>query len=384
MKILLVSLFLPQRRAYHAGGRYAFEVLKNISTRHEVYLATRIEANEISCLKDLNPFCKKIYTYPYRSNEKRGLRETLRLIINYLGFSLYANRLVRRGSYDIVHVDWVEAALMIKKRNTPMVLMAYDVITKPAERFMKKGKGLRKFLGLLRYLFVKKMETTIVRKFSAVLTFSEFDRNYLLSMKPGLTVRVVPYPAGLDITGKKVTRLKNTILFLASYKYRKVNVDAALYFYRSIFSRIRVSIPNARFIIAGYGPPDELTELQNNDPQVVVPGFVEDTEEYYKKAAVFVAPILVGGGIIVKILDALAAGTAVVTTSYGNEGIRAVHGKDLLVADDPASFANAVIEILEDEKLARCLSENGCAFVEQNYNLRRTMTEIESAYKEVV
>src|SRR5208283_3084824 len=128
----------------------------------------------------------------------------------------------------------------------------------------------------------------------------------------------------------------------------KVNVDAALYFYQKVFPLIRRRVSDAKFVIAGYGPPEELTALQKNDPGVLVTGFVDDIDECYKKAAVFVAPILLGGGIIVKILDALAAGTPVVTTSYGNEGIGAVPGRDLLVADDAEGFAAAVLRILRD------------------------------------
>ncbi len=154
---------------------------------------------------------------------------------------------------------------------------------------------------------------------------------------------------------------KNTILFLASFKYRKTNVDAALYFYHSVLPLVRKNIPDAQFIIAGYGPPDELLSLQNQDPSVVVPGFVDDADEYYKRASVFVAPILVGGGIIVKILDAMAAGTPVVSTTYGNEGIRAEPGRDILIADDPEGFASQVIRVLHDRSFAEELGNSGQA-----------------------
>jgi len=116
---------------------------------------------------------------------------------------------------------------------------------------------------------------------------------------------------------------------------------------------------------------------------VSVPGYVEDLEGCYKKASVFVAPILIGGGIIVKILDAMAAGTPVVTTSFGNEGINAVAGRDLLVADDPEGFAGAVIRILQDQEFARHLAGAGREFVEKNYNREAVIAEIVAAYEEL-
>jgi glycosyltransferase involved in cell wall biosynthesis len=117
---------------------------------------------------------------------------------------------------------------------------------------------------------------------------------------------------------------------------------------------------------------------------VSVPGFVDDLDECYKKASVFVAPILVGGGIIVKILDSMAAGTPVVTTTYGNEGIGALPGRDLLIADDPKGFAEAVVRVLSDKELAAGLSRNGQEFVRKNFTLEAAITEIEAAYKKIV
>ena len=112
--------------------------------------------------------------------------------------------------------------------------------------------------------------------------------------------------------------------------------------------------------------------------------FVDDIDRCYKEAEVFVAPILTGGGIIVKILDALAAGTPVVTTSYGNEGIGAEAGRDLLVADDPAGFAGAVVRLLTDQKFAGQISESGRKFVLQNYRRESVIAKLEAAFNELL
>ncbi|HKN19500.1 MAG TPA: glycosyltransferase family 4 protein [Dissulfurispiraceae bacterium] len=369
MKIFFVSLFLPQKKAYHAGGRYVFEIIKNLAKNHEIYLATRLEESEFSALEELKSVCKEIYPYTYKTKAKRNFFDSARLIINYAGFSLFANGIAHNGGFDLIHVEWVEAALMVKGGKTPMVLDAHDVITKPAERSAKKCRGIGKAAGYLRYRLVRALEIRIAGRFDMVFTRSENDKAYLLSIAPGLNVGVIPHPAGLDITGRKVGREKNTMLFLASYKYRKVNVDGALYFYRNVFPLIWASVPDAKYVIAGYGPPEELISIQKKDPGVLVPGYVDDIDECYKKAAVFVAPIMIGGGVIVKIIDAMAAGTPVVTTSYGNEGIGAVHGRDLLVADDPHSFAAAVLRVLGEKGLAETLSQNGRDFVRTHFSL---------------
>lgn len=384
MKLLFISLFLPQEKAYHAGGRYVFEVLRQLSERHEIHLVTRLGEDELPLLESLIPFCKTIHPYTYSTKEKRGPIGLFALGLNYLGFSCFADRIASKAHFDIIHVEWVEAAAMIKRRTTPMLLTAQDVITKPAERRMRAGRGLRRLLDRLVFMVVRTLELRTMRRFDTIFTLSEYDKKYLLALGPGLNVRTNPFPAGLDITGQVYERTKNTILFLASYKYRKVNVDAALYFYKEVLPLIRKSVPEAKFIIAGYGPPEQLRSLPLKDPGVLVPGFVENTDEIYKLATVFVAPILVGGGIIVKILDAMAAGTPVVTTTYGNEGIGALSGTDLLVADNPEGLAEATVRVLSDRELADGLSRNGQEFVRKHYTLEAAMSQIEAAYRELV
>ncbi|HJV34181.1 glycosyltransferase family 4 protein [Geomonas sp.] len=383
MKILFVSLFLPQKLSTHAGGRYVFELLSQLAQRHEVHLATRLEEEELPQLESLRPICAKIHPFTYRTVAKRGVLDKLRLIGNYLAFSRFADRLIREGDYDLAQVEWVETALFIRRGKTPLVLDAHDVISKPAARAVRQSSGPGRLLAWLKYLLVRAMERSIVRRFDAVLTLSDFDRDFLLNMEPGLPVSTVPIPAGLDITERQYPARPNTLLFLASYKYRRVNVDAALYFYHEVFPRVRAALPQARFIAAGYGPPEELTSLAERDHAVEVPGFVDDLDRCCKEAAVFVAPILTGGGIIVKILDALAAGTPVVTTSYGNEGINAQPGRDLLVADDPQAFAEAVLRLLTDPSFARTLADNGRRFVREQYGLESVVERIEACHRGV-
>jgi glycosyltransferase involved in cell wall biosynthesis len=385
MKILVVSLFLPQEKAYHAGGRFVFEIIKNISQRHDIYLVTRLQDDEIESLENLRPYCKEIYSYTYQTveSQKRRIIDKIGLGLNYIGFSLYANRLINRGNFDIVQVEWVEAAIMINKNKTPMILDAHDVITKSADRVLRQVLGRMRLLLWFRSIIIKRTEFMIMKRFSAILVRSDYDKKYLRNIEPKLIVKTIPHPAGLDITDKVIINEKNNILFLASYKYRQINVDAALYFYKEVLPLIREAVPDALFIIAGYGPPEELKIIPKKDPRVIVTGFVDDLDECYKQATVFVAPILTGGGIIVKILDALAAGKPVVTTTYGNEGIEALPGRDILVADNPQSFAEAVVKLLTDRELAERIGQNGKEFVGKSYGLEPIMGKLENIYQEL-
>jgi glycosyltransferase involved in cell wall biosynthesis len=383
MKILFVSLFLPQRQAYHAGGRYVYELLRQLANRHELHLATRLEEGEFPSLEELRPLCRAIHPFPYRTKARRGVLDKVRLLCNYISFSRFADRLIRTGNYDLVQVEWVETALLIRRRGVPLVLDAHDVLSKPAERVYRQARGFGRIVAGLRAWLTRRLERAIVRRFDLVLTLSDFDRQYLGRLAPEVRTRTVPIPAGLDLTDREYPREAATILFLASYKYRPVNVAAALWFAREVLPLVRRSFPAVRFVAAGYGPPPELTELAHRDPGIEVPGFVDDTDALYKRAAVFVAPILTGGGIIVKVLDALAAGTPVVTTTFGNEGVGAKPGRDLLVADDPEDFAAAVVRLLADRNLADRLGASGRSLVAERYGLASVIARLEAAYGEL-
>src|SRR6185369_12870315 len=167
------------------------------------------------------------------------------------------------------------------------------------------------------------------------------------------------------------------------FKYRPVNVAAALWFYQQVFPLVREKVPGARFIVSGYGPPPVLIALAN-DPQVDVTGYVDDLDRCHKEAAVFVAPILTGGGIIVKLLDALAAGTPTVATTFGNEGVNGVPGRDLPVADSPEEFACAVVKLLTDQAYAETIGKNGREFVRQRYGRQAIMARLDELHAEVL
>jgi len=381
MRILLISLFLPHPKAPHAGGRYVYELLRHLSEKHEVDLATRYELSEEALLEDLRPLCRSVHPYPYRTVAKRSLFDKLALIANYLSFSRSADELITHGNYDLVQVEWVEAAILIKKRSTPLLLDAHDVMAKPFARAAALKDGFSGMIAALVAAAVKAVELSIMRRFERIITLSDFDRDYLRNLWPAAPVVSIPIPAGLDITVREYRRVPGTVLFLASYKYRPVNVAAALWFYREVFPLVKAHVPDACFVIAGYGPPEELRDLAA-DPNVRVTGFVDDLDRCHKEAAVFVAPILTGGGIIVKLLDALAAGTPTVATTFGNEGVGALAGRDLLVADDPPEFAAAVVSLLQDRVYAEQLGRNGREFVQANYGREAIMVRLDALYEE--
>jgi polysaccharide biosynthesis protein PslH len=156
-----------------------------------------------------------------------------------------------------------------------------------------------------------------------------------------------------------------TVMFFGAINYFP-NVDGLLYLLRDVWPLLEKSHPQARLKIVGQYPTPEILAFQG--PKVEVTGKVDDLRPHLSSAAVTVVPLRVGGGTRFKILEAMAMGRPVVSTSLGAEGILAQPGTDILIADDAASFAKAVGRVLDEPALAGLLGTRGRALVETHYS----------------
>ena len=377
MKILLVSPFLPYRRVPHAGGKTIFLVLEYLTQRHEVDLLARVFPEEQPHVGETKRLVRNFHPLPEGRAASPGTGSVTGKILSYRRLGVEANRIVREGKYDLVLVEYTETGIFLKTRGWPVaVLDCHDIITKIWHRKWQGAAGASRLFWGMIYLALSMGERRAAGKFRVLFTRSRDDAEWARRRVGHRDVRVLPHPAGADLQLSPRQEVPGRLLFLGAMG-RKFNVDAALYFYRKVFPLVRARFPEAQFWIVGANPPGTLRDLCAGDASVRVTGFVEDIGEHYRSSSVFVAPILIGGGIIAKILDAMAAGVPVVTTTCGNEGIRAEPGNELLVADTPEDFASRVIALLGEEGLRRRIGENGRAFATRNYGKDRILEDFE-------
>ena len=209
-----------------------------------------------------------------------------------------------------------------------------------------------------------RMERAAVEQFSRVTVCSEGDTRFFGDAAD----RVWIVPNGVDdkLTDKpSVPRDLHRLVFVGTMNYGP-NEDAVLYFCREIFPRVRAQIPDARLSIVGLKPPATLLALQD-DRSIFVHANVPDVAPYVQRATVSIVPLRVGGGTRLKILESLALGTPVVSTTVGAEGLDLNHGEHLLLADSPADFAEAVVRMLRDSDLNNRLAVEGRNRVRQLY-----------------
>jgi glycosyltransferase involved in cell wall biosynthesis len=158
------------------------------------------------------------------------------------------------------------------------------------------------------------------------------------------------------------------------------NVDGVLWFAQEVYPLVKAAIPDVQFAVVGARPPQRVLRLAEEDASIAVTGYVDDPQPYLAASAALIVPVRAGGGMRVKILEALARGTPIVSTTVGYEGIALTPGEHLLVGDTPAAFAEAVIRLLRDPAVGRRIASAGRRIAEQRYDWRVVNPQIEAVY----
>ena len=198
---------------------------------------------------------------------------------------------------------------------------------------------------------------------------------------PSDEIRVIPIAIDTDeVTVVERVEDPRHILHIGTM-YWPPNIDAVKWFVDRIYPLIRQSRADVQFDVVGARPPADLMALNDAQVGINVTGYVEDPAPYQRRAAVMVVPLLAGGGMRVKILNALAEGIPIVSTTLGCEGIHVTDGENILIADEPGDFATAVLRVLNDRRLARRLARNGRRLAETEYDYRRACVPLDQVYR---
>lgn len=151
------------------------------------------------------------------------------------------------------------------------------------------------------------------------------------------------------------------------------NETGIIHFCENIYPLIKCKVSDAKLYIIGSGATARLKKISDNNKDIILTGRVEDTREYIKKTQVFICPLLFGSGIKTKNLEAMAMGVPVITTEIGAESIGAKNMEHWIITNENESFANAIIDVFEDDILNFKLGKNGFNYVSENFSWDITM-----------
>lgn len=399
-RLLFVTSRLPfppreghQLRSWH--------LLKALAQRHEVVLLSFMRGDDDAAgVDEMRKHLAGVETFPIITEHSRLalawalLRSLLGrqpyVSTKYASPALHARIRQLAPGMDAVHFDMLP---LMRNANAvpasvPVIYNAHNVehllLSKRAQ--MTGNTWIRRFLQfqLPRLL---EFERRACQRADLVLACSAVDAQTLLQLAPDAHVSVVAN--GVDLDNNRPAATTTTMDASAPQKLVFVgqmgwfpNRDGVEWFLDEIFPRILQSKPSAQFVLVG--KTDGLAVPKAVAAQVTLTGFVADLRPFVDDASVYVVPLRAGSGTRLKVLEAMALGKAIVTTSTGSEGIALRNGESALYADDAASFAAATLRLLDSPDMAQCLGAAARACAEQHYGWEAVGQQLLECYQQVL
>ena len=236
--------------------------------------------------------------------------------------------------------------------------------------FVLRREYFKKGLLAMEQRLLERYEADMINTYDATVVVNPLEHIELRAQFPRRSIFHIPIAVDIEWLGQDlgVRPEPDTIAFLGSLNVSH-NEDTVLHFLREIFPLIRARRPGAQFLCVGEKPTRKILE-HRNDPGVKITGRVDDFRPWVRRAQLFMNSVRFGTGIKVKILEAMAMGVPVVTTTIGNSGLGARNEYEILVADQPRTFADAVIRLFEDAPLRERIAANALALVRSRYSIR--------------
>jgi len=387
MKILMLSPVFPW--PLNAGDRIRiFNGIKEIAKHHEITLLSLVESN-VADLEPVERLCEALHV---TTISKTRLESAVRSIFSIKPYGAVrfssgqyrkaVERVLREQEFDAI---WVHFLSMLDYLNNLdlgdalVILDQHNVDELWWKRYMAEGNVAYRVFGALNLFKTRRFQSRIMKKVELALSASPEEAAFTKKRVPA-SCKVWTVPNGVDLSffsrQQRRQEKKNRIMFCGSMDVT-MNIDAVSRFADTIFPKVRSSIPDAEFWIVGKNPPAVIQALGDR-AGVTVTGTVEDVRKYYEQATVAVAPFRYGAGTKLKILEAMAMGVPVVSTTVGCQGISVVDGTHLLIATSDADFASKVVMLMRNEELHHRIAYEGRLLVEEKYSWTRIMQNVEA------
>jgi sugar transferase (PEP-CTERM/EpsH1 system associated) len=393
MRILFVTPYVPSRIRVRP-----FNLIKSLSTMHEISLVSLIcDEYERELAQDVASYCSSLELVPLTrlqayQNCFQALLTTTPLRVAYYKSAAFAQRIqhvIHEQSIEVVHGELIKvipALQMVAKRsNIPLLFDSVDCISSYLyQQWSSASNPLQKMFVYTELKKMRKYERQNLELCEQVVVTSARDQQFLIGLGGRLEhIQVVPNGVDIDyFASQGEPREKDSLVFCAKLDYYP-NSQAIVHFCRETLPIIREQKPDIHLTIVGNNPPQAVCDLAR-DKCITVTGFVEDVRPFLAKASVALIPLIIAAGMQNKVLEALAMGTPTVATPHACRSLQVENGVHLLIEREPASFAKAVLKLLEDTQLAQRLSISGRQYVEQYHSWSTSANILSSLYYSLV
>lgn len=389
-KIVWISPHLPYSKVKHAGGKTQYYYLNRLIelNKYNVRLISFYWPKELQEF-DLDGSIQSNLICYFDSGVKKILRNLLDLSYMYNPFNRYGNSTSLFLKINILHclkrykkegyipnliiLQWTQVVLFARdiKRIFPdskIIAIEEDVLFLSYKRRIQFDKNwMFRFLSRIRYKNVLKAEKNALRISDYIIVNNQKDEKLLndVGVKKNIKLWSAYYENFQDVERDKIPN--NDIVFYGAMN-RPENYNTALW----IINKVKPLVKNKdiRFVMLGGNPPQQLIDLASEN--VIITGFVENIAPYFEHSLCIIAPLILGAGVKVKILEALSAGIPVLTNDIGIEGIPAENGVDYYHCTTPEEYANKIKYLYNNKDKCSLLSENGRKVIKDNFNYEKT------------
>jgi glycosyltransferase involved in cell wall biosynthesis len=402
LRVLLLSPMAPSPPRFGAQAR-THGLLTHLAQHHEItaVIVHDDESTPQTSEAAMRSYCKQVHFIrnPHGASGWRRRLLQLRSWFSRESFQRMVSmapevqacldEVLTAQRFDVVLVNFPHLAHYRLRQSPPgtpapsVIIDSHDVHYDLARQIASSAASFgRRLHALLNWRKLQREEIAAYENAEGVCVCSQADRQRLATDAPAARTVIIPNAADVERMQPRSSDPApnaDTVLFfglLASVP----NVDGLLFFIRDIWPRVLAARPSARFIIVGANPAPELKAL--DVPGVTIVGAVDDLRPYLSRAAVVVVPLRLGSGTRLKILESWAMARPVVSTALGAEGLESVSGKHLLIADDPAEFAAAVVRILNEPELAAKLGAAGRSLVSGSYSWQGTAKSLAAFFRQ--
>jgi sugar transferase (PEP-CTERM/EpsH1 system associated) len=376
----------------------SYNILRHLSQSHEVYLASHIdEPDDLQYLPTLKPMVRELHCDVIQRVPKKLLSSLALLRSKPISVSYFYSRKVQKwidALLDRVDIDAVfcfsspSAEYLFRSRHyngklkqMRRVMDFIDVDSYKWRQYAERSKGPMKLIYGLEANFLQQYENRIADEFDRLLLVSESENSLFTRHVPTSKSGAMCNGVDLDFFSPAFCSPpengRDPMLVFTGVMDYWPNVDAVDWFARNVLPRIQAAFPNAVFCIVGSRPSPSVQRLAKDFPGVQVTGYVEDIRTYIAAADACVIPLRIARGIQNKVLEAMAMGKPVICTSQALEGIDAAPGQDVMVADDPEAFSNAVIHLLKDKPCCEQMGRQARIFVESKFSWQSNLAPLD-------
>jgi glycosyltransferase involved in cell wall biosynthesis len=380
-------------------------LMTQLGRRHELTAVMLVdhEFDIEECRRAMEAYCREVALVP-NPNGHDGLNKRLlqlrsltstrsfeRLRGTVPALQRKLDRVLRAKRFDLVNLEFSFLGHCHLRQAPPgqrlprVVVDSHNIEYELVRQFAHADASqIRRLYAGANWRKLRREELATYRNADGVYLCSEVDERRLLEQVPGIRTAVIPNAADVEYYQQRPTDPPpdgHTVIFFGLLSTIP-NVDGVVHFVQDIWPRIAAVCPEARCKIIGGRPPSSLLALAG--PRVELTGFVSDLRPHLASAAAVVVPLRVGGGTRLKIVEAMAMGKAIVSTTLGAEGIDAVPGRDIMIADEPQTFAASVVRLLNDPSLGARLGKSARRLAVERYSWMTVAMNLDRFFREVV